>query len=74
MTRSRTTLFPFLAIALIPGWAWPAAPEALDPAVLRGAAAPPGALWLEQLDFSSMTSGWSAGISMRTDSRVSRPK
>ena len=68
MTRSRRTLFPFLVTALwlIPGWARPASPEPLDPAVLRGADAPPGALWLEQLDFSSMTSGWSTPFAGKT--------
>ena len=60
MTRSRTPLIvPVIAaLTLVAGGARPAPAQGFDPAVLRGADAPPSALWLEQLDFSAMTSGW----------------
>ena len=56
-------LFPALALASLPALA---AAQPVDPGVLHGTAAPPDAVWLEQLDFSKMTSGWGTPTAGRT--------
>jgi len=68
MTRSRKTLIVSVtaALSLVAGGARPAPTQGLDPAVLRGADAPPNALWLEPLDFSAMTSGWGTPLAGKT--------
>ena len=68
MTRSRAALIVSVAtaLALVAGGARPAPAQGFDPAVLRGADAPPDALWLEQLDFSTMTSGWGTPLAGKT--------
>ena len=68
MTRSRKTLIVSVAatLTLLAGGARPAPAQGFDPAVLRGADAPPNALWLEQLDFSAMTSGWGTPLAGKT--------
>ena len=67
MTRHRMALIVFAAaLALVAGRARLARAQEFDPAVLRGGDAPPNALWLEQLDFSAMTSGWGTPLAGRT--------
>ena len=68
MTRSRAALIVSVAaaLALVAGGARPAPAQGFDPAVLRGADAPPDTLWLEQLDFSTMTSGWGTPLAGKT--------
>ena len=68
VTRSRNALIVSVAAALtlLAGGARPAPAQGFDPAVLRGADAPPNALWLEQLDFSAMTSGWGTPLAGKT--------
>jgi alpha-galactosidase len=67
MTRFPTALLVFAtAVSIVSGGARAARAQFLDPAVLRGPDAPPNALWLEQLDFSAMTSGWGTPMAGKT--------